>query len=459
MSAAKRFFLLTACALLAGCSALREPYERPAPGVPGAWRSAGPVDAWPDPRWWQVFGSSELDGLILAAQQDNRDVRAAYARVGQARAIARIQDAALWPNLGASADASRLKSAGLPGRSSYELSLAASYELDLWGRNRLGSEAAHAALLASRYGAEAVRIALVADVADAYFLVLSLNDRIRVAEDNLAVARRLLDLVEAQYRAGRVSGLELARQRSQVATAQTDLPPLRQQRQAAINALAVLLGRAPAEVAGSDASLLGVVLPAAGAGAPVLLLERRPDIRRAEADLVAAHADIGAARAALLPSLVLSGRGGVASATVGSLFDGGSGFATLAASLVGTIFDGGRLAGQLDLARARKQELVEIYLQAILIALQDVEDALAAAAELARQEQAQEAALAQAREAYRLAELRYREGAEDFSTVLDAQRTLLAAQSALTPIRLARFNALVALYRAQGGGWDGALPG
>jgi outer membrane protein, multidrug efflux system len=184
-------------------------------------------------------------------------------------------------------------------------------------------------------------------------------------------------------------------------------------------------------------------------------VERRPDIRRAEADLMAANANLGAARSALLPNLTLVAHGGTEAGTTAALFGSGTGFYTLAATLVATIFDGGERRARVDLAQAVRQERVELYLQSVVSSFRDVEDALAGIEQFAAQENLLVAAARSAREAYRLMDLRYRAGAESYINVLDAQRTLLAAESAIDQARLARFTAVTGLYRALGGGWNG----
>ncbi len=450
--------VLCAAILLAGCAGLSEPYQRPAAEIPVSWSvgSASQRTDWPDRQWWSAFGSSELDTMIGDALSANHELRAAAARVEQARASARIASAGLYPALDADASAGRGKTGGGSARNSVGLGLQASYEIDLWGLNRETAKAGDAALLASEFGQEGVRLSLTAELANAYFQLLSLNDRLNTAENNLLVARRLLELVEVQKRAGRVSALEVERQRSQVATSEAAIPPLRQQRQLVRDSLALLLARNPDQAPDSQAALRNLALPPIGAGVPSELIERRPDVRQAEANLIAANANLNAARATVLPSLTLGLGGGWQAATVGALLDSGSGFYSLAATLAGTIFDGGRKRGQVEVAAARRVELVENYLAAVRAAFRDVEDALAGVEQLARQEAQQATAADHAREALRLAELRYKAGAVDYGTVLDAQRTLLSAESAVDQVRLARFTAHVGLYRALGGGWGGA---
>ena len=206
----------------------------------------------------------------------------------------------------------------------------------------------------------------------------------------------------------------------------------------------------------SGGSLSALTLPPLSPGMPSALLVRRPDIRRAESDLVAANANLEAARAAMLPRIDFSARSVIEAATIGALSGGGSLIWSLASGITAPIFDGGRLAGQRDASEARRNELIEQYRQAILLGLRDVEDALAALHHLAVQQEAQERALTHAREAYRIAELRWRAGAQDFTTVLDAQRSLISSEASVDPIRAARFNATVDLFRALGGDWSGA---
>ena len=238
------------------------------------------------------------------------------------------------------------------------------------------------------------------------------------------------------------------------------LLPLEQQERQTLAALAILIGRVPE---GFDVKATGVAdlaVPAINAGLPAELLVRRPDLASAEAQLTGANADLAAARAAMLPSIQLTGSAGTASAALLSFASGGaSSTIGLALSLLQPIFDGGRLRGQMSIAESRERELVENYRKAILAAFKDVEDALVAASRQAQQETLQQQVQAQAREALRLAEIRYREGADDLLTVLDAQRTLFNAQDQLAQIRLNRLEAAVSLYKALGGGWNAASAG
>jgi NodT family efflux transporter outer membrane factor (OMF) lipoprotein len=440
----------------AGCATTQaDRYARPALQAPAHWQVRAAEQGWPDARWWSAFGSPELDALVAQAQEANHDLRTAAARVDQARANAAAAAAGQSPVASVGFGGDRSKDIAKSAGSTFSLGPQVAYEVDLWGRRRDAASSGNALLLASEFDREAIRLQLTADVANAYFAILSLNDRLRVAQENLALARRLQDLLAIQQEAGRTTSLELERQRSLVASTEAAIPALRQQRAAARGVLAVLLGRTLDQAPDPQGSLQALKLPATRGGVPSQLVERRPDIRRAEASLEAANADVGAARGAVLPNFTLRALGGAGGGALGSILGAGGGFYTLASALAGTLFDGGALQSRVDLAQAQKVERVEQYLQSVVTSFQEVEDALAGIEQFALQEDLLAAAAKSAREAYRLTDIRYRAGAESYFNVLDAQRTQLAAESAIDQVRLARFTATTALYRALGGGWDG----
>jgi outer membrane protein, multidrug efflux system len=446
-------------AALTGCAATGVLQRPPDVAMPAEWRQSplATEAAWPDPSWWNNFGSPELTQLIATAEKNNHDLAAAGHRIAQARGNLRVAESALAPTVDLDASARRSGADG-SAKNSFNVSLSAGYELDLWGKNRATSDAAAASLGASAYAREAARLTVVADTASAYFQLLSLSDRLDTQQQQLANAREFLKLLEVQFNAGAVSSLEVERQRNLVASLEASIPPIVQNREQTLDALAVLLGQTPRETQVKGGSLSDLKLPSLSPGLPAGLLVRRPDLRRAEADLVAAGANLEAARAAMLPRINLSLGTSLQALTIGGLTGPGALAWSLASSLAQSIFDGGRLAGQRDVAEARRNELIEQYRQAILVSLRDVEDALVALNQLAQQQEAQQRALDHAREAYRLAEIRWRAGAQDFTTVLDAQRTLIGAEAALDPILSARFEATVALFKALGGDWNAAAP-
>jgi outer membrane protein, multidrug efflux system len=459
MGAAVRttFVCITFASLLAGCAG-GPAYQRPDVALPSQWQSGTASAAAAPAAWWREFQSAELDRLIGAALDNNRDLKAAGARLMQARALAQVAGADRWPSLAANADAVRERTADGKKATTISAGLNAGIELDLWGKNRQSSDAALGRVRSSVHAQQTVKLALQAEVATTYFQVLSSLDRIAVATETLRNTEAVLRLLQTQHEGGAVSGLEVARQLGLVASVKADIEPLEQQRQQAQAALAVLLGRHVQEVSLAPAPLGSIRLPAVAAGLPSTLLERRPDIQQAEADLVAAHADLNAARAALFPSLQLSAAGGAASASLGALLRSANPVYTLAAGLTAPIFDGGRLRGQVAFADARQDELLQTYQRTILVALRDVETGLTAVHRLAEQSMHQQAVLAHADTALRLAELRYRNGAVDFGTVLDAQRVRLAARAAQEATAYSRYAAAVALYRALGGSADAAAP-
>ena len=437
-----------------GCATQADRYQRPPVAAPAHWDVRASERGWPDARWWSAYGSPELDELVAQAQEANHDLRIAAARVQQARANAAAAGAGLGPVAGVGFGGDRSKEVAKPGGSSFSLGPQVAYEVDLWGRKQDAADSGSALLLASEFDREAVRLQLTADVANAYFTLLSINDRLRVAQDNLAVARRVQDLLVLQRRAGRATALELERQRSLVAGSESAIPALRQQRTATRGVLAVLLGRTLDQAPDPQGSLRALALPATRGGVPAQLVERRPDIRRAEASLMAANADVGAARGARLPNLTLRALGGAGGGALGTILGSGGGFYTLASAIAGTVFDGGALRSRVDLAEAQKLERVEQYRRSVVTAFQEVEDALAGSEQFALQEDLLSASAQAAREAYRLVDIRFRAGAESFVDVLDAQRTQLAAEAAIDPVRLARFTSSTTLYRALGGGWQ-----
>lgn len=457
------FTLLSACSLVPG-------YETPEVAMPAVWEAptaAEGVAVTPvaltgtaaEAGWWSRFGNAELDRLMTQALAANQDLAAALSRVEQARAALRVAGAALVPTLDANGSLSQEVSrhnSRTDDSTGYGGQLQASYEIDLWGQNQAGVEAASEQLAASAYDREALALVVQGDVASTYAGTLAFKDRLAIARSNLDLARQLLALIEAQYAEGRTSALEVAQQRLTVSTQEAAIPALEQQLKASENALAILLGRPPEGFHVEAASLTALALPQVAAGQPADLLIRRPDIQKAEADLRAANADIGAARAAFFPTVNLT-----AEAALTGLLSAGSPTtaATLASSLVAPIFSGGQLEGQLESTKARFAELVATYRQSVLVALQEAEDALVAVDASGRRTGFLDAAAVQARDAYRLSQLRYVAGAVDFISVIDAQRSQLSAEDSLVQAQLDRYNAAIDLFKALGGSWAGGSPG
>jgi len=455
------FLSLLIAPTLGGCS-LWDEWTKPEVAQPTNWQSTSDgTGVWPDTAWWRNFASPELDRLMGEASAGNLDLRAAVARVQQAQANTKIAGAALFPTVGTDASASRTSRFGTARTTTttnWQAGLSVGYEVDLFGRIRSTESAALTRLQASRYDQEALALTVSANVALTYFQLLALRERIALASESLNTSRRLLLLLDEQRRIGTASDLEVAQQRVSVAQQSAAIPALRQVERQTLSTLALLLGRLPQnfEVAGQRLSALNT--PPVMGGIPSELLFRRPDVRGAEADLKAAHLDIAAARAARFPRIQLTADGGTASTALSGLFGPGSFLITLVGGLTTPIFEGGRLRAQQDLTQARYEELIETYRTATLSAFRDVENAISGATQYRLQLAAAREARAQSREAYRLAELRFRAGTVDFLTVLDAQRSIISTDDSAIQAQLSQLAALVDLYKALGGGWDGKLP-
>ncbi|WP_220812686.1 efflux transporter outer membrane subunit [Pseudomonas paralcaligenes] len=447
-----RYLPLPLILLLAACSHAPDAADT-LPEAPQAWRHAPLAGEAPNQDWWRGFASAELDALIEQALAGNHDLAAAAARLRQAEASARAAGAPLLPRLDGTLGANREGRLGGDAETvgtRYSGGLAASYEVDLWGRLAADHDAALAELAASRFDRDALRLTLTASVADAWLRQIALGERLRLAGLNLANAERVLATVEARQAAGAATPLELAQQRGLVAEQRRIREELRQQVDDVRSQLAVLLGQGePAEQARSALASLDV--PTLDGGLPSELLLRRPDLARAEARLSAADADLRAARAALLPRLNLSAGASGSANRLSRLF--ADPVYSLAAALAAPIFDGGALAAERDRSAARREELLADYRKSIVEAFADVQVALNAGAGVDAQWQAQQEVQAQAERALRLAEQRYRAGADDLLNLLDAQRTLYAAEDQSAQLRLARLQTGVALARALGGGW------
>ena len=450
-------FLLLA--LTAGC-ALTEPVVRPELALPAQWaeaEAAGMAAAPIRDTWWQDFGSAQLDALVDEALRSAPDLRIQGERVVQAELALRQAGASLFPALNLSGGSGSRNIDGNES-SATDLDLGASYELDLWGRIAAGVDASRASLAATRFDHDAARLSIGASVATTWFQVLALQERVGIARQNLATAERVLRVVQARYDNGAASALELSQQRSTVLSQRKAIEPLEVQLRQTRSALAILLGRNPQASFATDEQLAALQVPAIEVGLPSALLLRRPDLAASEARLAAAAANIAAARAALLPGISLSAGAGVGSAALLSLADT-TRTLSISASVLQKIFDGGRLRAEVDIERSRQRELVETHRRAILTALKEVEDALADGVRDANQESAQREILTEAQRSLRLAELRYREGADSLLGVLDAQRALFSAQDQLAQLRLARLTDAVNLYKALGGGWSAGRAG
>jgi len=432
---------------LSACS-LAPNYQRPEMTIPGGWSSVSGVGIDPQPSttpFWQELGSADLNRLIELALAQNLDLEAALHRIEQARAQAKVAAAPLYPSISASGSASRTyqdpkNTESVRGGGSI------SYELDLWGKNRNSAKSANYRIDASQFDREALRLVVTSDVTNFYADILSLNERIRIAEFNLKNAEEILRIIEARFAQGSVSGLEVSQQRVAVNGFRTALSALVEARSTSGNALAILIGRAPQNLPTPGAQLASLKMPQVNLTPPATLLTNRPDIESAEAGLRSANADIGVARAAFFPSLTL----GVDSA-IAAGFGGPAAAATsLASNLLAPIFTGGRLTGNLENVTARQKELAAQYQKTVLVAFQEVEDALAALKSNNEQAAISLESVKESQNAYDIAKARFDAGAIDYLTLLETQRSLYQAQDNQISIRQGQLQSFVQLRKALG---------
>jgi len=462
---ARSLAVLGLVASSAGCI-LTKDLPDPALDVPEGYkaaRSSKAAGAPPTLDWWRGFRSRELTGLMEEAQTVNLDIAAATARFRQADAQARIAGAALLPSLSGTGQESYSRTSGSSssgltngGREvvNYSASLSASYELDFWGKNRDAAQAAEETAVANRFDRDVVALTTLTTVANAYFQVLTAQDRIRTAQQNIASAERILNAIRDRFKAGTGTDLDVAQQESVVANQRALVPPLRQTLDKNINALATLVSRPPEAVRVTGGSLNQIAAPRVTPGLPSELLTQRPDIRRQEAQLASATANVGNARAQFFPSIQLTGQGGYQSSALSSLFQPHAAFFSMVGSLTQPIFDGGRILGNFEFTKARQDELLQIYRKTVVQSFADVDNALMSIRQTTERLRLQRQVVAASRRAFELSEQQLRAGTADIVVVLNTQTTLFQAEDLLWQAQLARLLAVVSLYQALGGGWE-----
>ncbi len=446
--------------LCAGCAF--QPTKTPAPDLPPAFAATSPSEPanWPSEEWYRAFASPELNALIGEAANNSFDVAAARARVAQADARARQAHAGTLPGVDAGGNVNYLAGHSTNGsahETDWAALLSASYEVDFWGKNKAVANSAQFLAVASRADRDTVALTTLAAVADGYFQVLSLRERLEIARANVDTARSLLSIVEARRDVGLSNPMEVAAQKAALAGAEIAVPQLEQSGEEALASLATLVGRQPEGFTVEGSVLDSLHEPAVAAGLPAELLQRRPDIVTAEANLASANADLVAARAALYPSLTLTAAGGLQNPALNAAvisLSGAGPTVNLGAALMQPIFDGGRLRAARAEAEARQQELVTNYRAVIVAALVDVENSLSAIHHLDAAGKAQNDDLQQSELAFEGARARYKEGYGDFLTMLEAQRSVYTARDQMSQYKLARLQALVSLCKALGGGWQ-----
>jgi NodT family efflux transporter outer membrane factor (OMF) lipoprotein len=416
--------------------------------VPGGWSNVAGVgtqsqqDGTP---FWQALGSAELNSLVDTALAQNLDLEAALHRIEEARGQVKVAGSALYPTVQVSGSSARTVKEPLTTSAAQGVG-SINYEIDLWGKNRNAADSAKYKATATEFDRDALRLVVTSDVTTFYTQILSLNDRIRIAENNLKNAEEVLRIIEARFNAGSASGLEVSQQRVAVNGFRAALTTLNQQRTQAANALAILLGLAPQNFSASQADLASLKMPQVNLTPPADVLTARPDIESSEQGLRSANADIGVARAEFFPSLTLGNAVSIATSSGSPAISA----ANLAANLLAPIFTGGKLTGNLESVTARQKELAAQYQKTVLTAFQEVEDALAALKSNNEQAVLSQKSVTESQNAYNIAKARFDAGAIDFLTLLDTQRSLYQAQENQIVVNQGQLESFVQLRKAMG---------
>lgn len=448
----------TLLALLTGGCMIGPDYLRPFIDSPAAWRvSDQNAKDLANTAWWEQFNDPVLNDLVTTALRENKDLRIASARIDEFTGRYGITRSALFPQFALGADSNRQKNT-IPGTAtkgtynSYDSLLIASWEIDLWGKIRRQSEAARAQILASEEGQQGVILTLVSNVASAYINLRDLDRQLEIATRTANARGDSYALFQERYAGGVISILELSQNKSQYEEALASVPALEKAIAQQENALSLLLGRNPGPVARGK-SIDELTPPTTPEGLPSSLLERRPDLREAEQTLIAANAQIGAAKATYYPSISLTGLTGVASSSLSNLFNSSSKIWQYGGALNLPIFTGGFLSGQLLVAEAQQQQALFSYQKAIQNAFREVNDALVDQNRTRVQLAAQRLQVEALEQYAEIARLRYDNGYTSYIEVLDAERSLFSAQLQYTQTQQTQLQASINLYKAMGGGW------
>jgi multidrug efflux system outer membrane protein len=458
--------------LTAGPLTIGPDYKRPTNSVPssykaaelGAWKEGNPLDSVPKGAWWKIFGDQTLDQLELRAAGANQELKAAVARVDQARATARVARSEFLPNLNFDPSFTRQRfspnqepSFGALTANSFNVPLDLSYEIDIWGRVRRSFESARAEASASAATYYNILLTLESDVAQNYFLLRSLDAEIGTVTSTVGLRHEQVQLVRSRFEGGIGNELDVARAETELATTEAEAASLAKRRGELENALAILVGANPSmfKLAAIDTNASwNPTPPTIPAGLPGELLERRPDVASAERDLASANARIGVAKASFFPVIRLTGSGGYLSGDIDNLFNWESRVWSIGPSVSLPIFAGGRNRAEYKRSKAAYQEAIAKYRQQILVAFSEVENSLSGVYHLSKQAEAQNRAVANARRATELATERYRSGLVSYLEVVDASRDALQAERGSAQLTGQRLVFTVQLIKALGGGWS-----
>jgi NodT family efflux transporter outer membrane factor (OMF) lipoprotein len=472
ISSAKRYVSgLMIVLALSGCATVGPDYVRPEVSIPDKWNAETGAsltgigtDAKTLAEWWSTLNDPELTSLIERAIQGNLDLRKATARVREARARRGIANADVFPTLDAAGSATWSRSSKDMGTGKtsdlYSANFDAGWELDIFGGIRRSVEASQADLEASQEDLRDVLVSLLAEVALNYVEVCTYQDRVAVAEANISVQKETYQLTLWRYQAGLSDELAVQQARYNLESTQSQIPTLRTGIEEAMNRIAVLLGEQPGKVHEELKKL--VPIPSAplkvAVGVPADVLRRRPDVRRAERELVAQTARVGVATANLYPKLSLSGSIGLEALSLNGLFSSATKTVTGGSLISWPIFRGGAIRQNIEVQSALQEQYLIAYEAAVLSALEDVENALVAYAKEQQRRQSLNEATQAAQKASELAQHKYEAGLTDFNNVLDAQRSLLTFQDQLAQSNGTVITNLIKLYKALGGGWESLSP-
>ncbi|PYM37161.1 MAG: RND transporter [Candidatus Rokuibacteriota bacterium] len=463
----------SAVSVIAGGCMVGPNYARPAVEQPGHFKSQADTEAAPafPTEWWRLYGEPELDQLIAAANASNQSLRQAVARVDQARALARVAGSFLYPTVAANPTYARLRSSGtrdstITGQrvargvdvDDWLIPFDLTYEIDVWGRVRRSFESARAQAAASADDVAVVQLTVQTDVARYYFLLRSLDAQTQILTDTVAAYREQVRVLSVQLRSGLVSPVVVYQAQAQLQATLSQLRDVERTRADQEHALAILCGRPAPSFAVASNPLHEASPPAVPAGLPAQLLARRPDVAEAEQVVVAANAQIGVATADFYPRFTLTSSAGFESASVETLFSWQSRVAAILPSISFPIFEGGRLRASLAATKAGYEQAVAAYVNQVLIAYGDVEDALTDLHAFSDEVGTQREAVGASQNYLRLAHVQYRQGLVDYLTVIDSERTLLANQLSLAQAVNLRMAASIHVIKALGGGWDSGSP-
>lgn len=473
-SRGSRFVSLALCSVLLSACAIGPDYQRPGVTTPvqfkqaEGWRQANPSDALARGAWWELYGDRQLDALVLRLNSSNQTVAQYEAQYRQAQALVRSTRGALFPTLDLSAGKTRSsQGTGSSGsslsqsssgiRNTYTTQLGVSWEADIWGKLRRGLEADRASAQASLADLAAMRLSLQSELVQNYLQLRVIDEQKRLLEATVQAYQRSLDLTQNQYRAG-ISGKDAVfLAQTQLKSTQADLIDLAWQRAQLENAIAVLIGMAPAEFS-LAASIDIPALPAIPLAVPSQLLERRPDIAAAERSVMAANAEIGVAKTAYFPDLTLSLAGGYSSSSFSNWVSLPNRFWSVGPQLAMTLFDGGQRAAEVDRSEAAYDQTVAQYRQTVLDGFREVEDYMSQLKVFDEEASVRNEALQAARESLRLTSNQYKAGLIGYLDVVNVQATALSNERSVLTLMQSRLVASVQLIAALGGGWQDANP-